>query len=64
MTKRLVDIDDDVLEAARAELGCRTIKDTVNRALQLVQERSDSHADVAFEFMAGFGAQDRTNAWR
>ncbi|MBK5306886.1 MAG: hypothetical protein JJD92_09390 [Frankiaceae bacterium] len=33
MTKRLVDIDDDVLAAARTALGTRTIKDTVNRAL-------------------------------
>lgn len=64
MTKRLVDIDDDVLEAARTELGCRTIKDTVNKALLLVQERSDSRADAAFEFMAGYGAEDRANAWR
>lgn len=33
MTKRLVDIDDDVLAAARIALETSTIKDTVNRAL-------------------------------
>lgn len=33
VTKRLVDIDDDALSAARAALGTATIKDTVNRAL-------------------------------
>lgn len=33
MTKRLVDIDDDVLSAAQAELGSDTIKATVNTAL-------------------------------
>lgn len=33
MTKRLVDIDDDVLAAARAALATTTIKETVNRAL-------------------------------
>jgi len=34
MTKRLVDIDDDLLERATSALGSRTIKDTVTRALQ------------------------------
>ena len=35
MTKHLVDIDDDTLSAARAELGTRTLKDTVNASLRL-----------------------------
>jgi len=34
MVKRLVDIDDGVLEDARAVLGTVTLKDTVNRALR------------------------------
>ena len=34
MVKRLVDIDDEVLEDARAVLGTVTLKDTVNRALR------------------------------
>lgn len=33
MTKRLVDIDDSVLDEARAALGTDTIKETVNTAL-------------------------------
>jgi Arc/MetJ family transcription regulator len=33
MTKRLVEIDDEVLEEARVALGTSTIKDTVNVAL-------------------------------
>ena len=33
MAKRLVDIDDEVLEEARRALGTTTIKDTVNTAL-------------------------------
>lgn len=33
MTKRLVDIDDEVLDDARRVLGTRTLKDTVNAAL-------------------------------
>lgn len=34
MTKRLVDIDDAVLTAARGALETRTIKDTVDAALR------------------------------
>ena len=33
MTKRLVDIDDELLTRAREYLDARTIKETVNRAL-------------------------------
>jgi Arc/MetJ family transcription regulator len=33
MTKRQIDIDDDLLEQVRAFFGTRTIKDTVNSAL-------------------------------
>jgi Arc/MetJ family transcription regulator len=33
MTKRLVDIDDDLLVQAKEFLGSGTIKETVNRAL-------------------------------
>lgn len=33
MTKRLVDIDDDLLDAARTALGAKTMKETVNSAL-------------------------------
>ena len=38
MTKRLVDIDDDLLDAARHVTGAATMKETVNRALQEVVE--------------------------
>lgn len=34
MTKRLVDIDDEVLARAREVLGTSTLKDTVNAALE------------------------------
>jgi Arc/MetJ family transcription regulator len=34
MTKRLVDIDDEILEEARRALGTTTLKDTVNQSLQ------------------------------
>jgi Arc/MetJ family transcription regulator len=34
MTKRLVDVDDDLLEQARQILGTTTLKDTVNESLR------------------------------
>ena len=34
MTKRLVDIDDEILEEARRALGTTTLKDTVNQSLR------------------------------
>ena len=36
MTKRLVDIDDDLLAEARVLTGAATMKETVNAALQQV----------------------------
>ncbi|MGV0749805.1 DUF2191 domain-containing protein [Mycolicibacter minnesotensis] len=34
MTKRLIDLDDELLETARRELGTTTIADTVRAALR------------------------------
>ncbi|MGA1835324.1 type II toxin-antitoxin system VapB family antitoxin [Herbiconiux sp. 11R-BC] len=39
MTRTLIDIDDDALAAASAELGTKTKVDTVNRALAEVGAR-------------------------
>lgn len=36
MSKRLVDIDDELLEEASAVLGAVTMKETVNRSLESV----------------------------
>jgi Arc/MetJ family transcription regulator len=33
MTKRLIDVDDEILEAARRVLGTTTLKDTGNASL-------------------------------
>ena len=44
MTKRLVDIDDDLLEQARLQLGTTTMKDTVNSALQETVKAARRHA--------------------
>jgi hypothetical protein len=64
MSKHLIDIDEDALRTARAKLGSKTIKETVNRALrqagdnhlQTVQRRLDTLADTDLA--------DREQAWR
>jgi Arc/MetJ family transcription regulator len=38
MTKRLVDIDDEILEEARRALGTTTLKETVNQSLRSIVE--------------------------
>ena len=47
MSKRLVDIDDDLLQEASAVLGAATMKETVNHALELVMlaARRRRHAE-------------------
>jgi Arc/MetJ family transcription regulator len=36
MTKRLVDIDDEILAEARRALGTKTLKETVNESLRSI----------------------------
>ncbi len=63
MTKRLVDIDEQALSAARAELGTATIKDTVNEALRLAATQRDPRVAKALDVLAGAGLADRNKAW-
>ena len=68
MSKRLVDIDDDLLDEASSLLGTQTMKETVNRALESVvlAERRRRHAD-RLEAMEGVDlAKPRvmSGAWR
>ena len=66
--KRLVDIDDEVLDAARAALGTQTIKDTVNRALAIAAEGSGRVDTIAsaLDRLAQVELTDdaRAAAWR
>ncbi len=68
MTKKLVDIDEDVLAQATEILGAATMKDTVNRALAevvLLAERR-AHADRLVR-MEGLDLDDgevMAGAWR
>ena len=68
MTKRLVDIDDDLLEEAKKVLGSRTIKETVNTALDEVikLELRRRHVDRLVK-MEGLDLDDpevMKGAWR
>ncbi len=64
MTKHLVDIDDDTLGAARAELGTSTLKDTVNQALRIVASSRDRRVSQALDALAAADLGDRNDAWR
>ena len=64
MTKRLIDVDDDALDAARAELGTRTIKDTVNEALRCAARRRGTELANALTVLAEADLDDRSAAWR
>jgi len=64
MTKHLVDIDDDTLGAARAELGTKTLKETVNEALRLAASTRDGRVARAFDALASADLGDRDDAWR
>jgi len=64
VTKRLVDIDDDTLGAARAELGTATLKDTVNEALRLAAASRDGRVSRSVDVLAGADLGDRDDAWR
>lgn len=64
VTKRLIDVDDVALDAARAELGTRTIKDTVNEALRRAAAARQSKLDQALDVLASAELDDRSTAWR
>lgn len=64
MTKRLVDIDEEALSAARAELGTNTIKDTVNSALRRVSGGREERVGQALDSLAAAPLEDRSLAWR
>lgn len=64
MTKRLVDIDDEVLSAARMELGTDTIKDTVDQALRRVADSRRPAVRKALDALAKVSLEPRENAWR
>ena len=64
MAKRLVDIDDDALSAARAQLGTQTIKDTVNQALLRAANARPKAVKKALDVLARVELDRREDAWR
>lgn len=68
MSRRLVDIDEQLLEQASAILGASTMKEAVNRSLEAVvlADRRRRHAD-RLESMHGIDldkAKVMSGAWR
>lgn len=68
VSKRLVDIDDDLLEVASSILGASTMKDAVNRSLAAVvlADRRRRHAN-RLEAMQGLDLDNpkiMSGAWR
>ena len=64
MVKHLVDLDEKTLEAARAELGTATIKDTVNEALRRASAGRERRVSAALDVLASAQLRDRAEAWR
>lgn len=64
MVKHLIDVDEDRLGAARAELGTTTIKDTVNEALRLVSKDRAQRVAAALDRLGQADLDDRADAWR
>lgn len=72
MTKRLIDVEDEVLEAARRVLGTGTIKDTVNTALRATVQAAERRQRVDVAALRRFAEASRdlldedvmADAWR
>lgn len=64
MAKHLVDLDEQTLSAARAELGTTTIKDTVNEALLRTTSERERRVADALDTLADARLEDRGAGWR
>jgi hypothetical protein len=64
VAKHLVDIDEQALNAARAELGTRTIRDTVNVALARAAGQRAAEVKRSLDRLAQLELDDRDDAWR
>lgn len=64
MAKHLVDIDENALSAARAELKTTSIKETVNEALRRAARTRDGRVAKALDTLARAKLADRAQAWR
>ena len=64
VAKHLVDIDEQALAMARAELGTTTIKETVNAALRRATSHRARQVTAALDVLAAAPSEDRAEAWR
>ncbi len=64
VAKHLIDVDEQALRDARAKLGVRTIKETVNRALRLVGDDRGAEVKQRLDALAGADLAPREQAWR
>jgi Arc/MetJ family transcription regulator len=64
MAKHLVDIDDEALSAARAQLGTETIKETVNQALRRAGQARSKTVAKSLDRLARADFERREDAWR
>lgn len=65
VTKRLIDIDDDLLDRARVALGAESISATVRQALERVSQADPgaSYLD-ALATLSDLDPAERSAAWR
>ncbi|MDQ6875992.1 MAG: hypothetical protein M3042_13150 [Actinomycetota bacterium] len=64
MGKHLIDLDEDKLSAARAELGTTTIRDTVNEALRRATGQREGQVAASLDVLGKAELADREDAWR
>jgi len=60
----LIDINEERLQRARAELGTDTIKDTVNEALRRATGGRAERVAAALDALVAAPRDDRADAWR
>jgi Arc/MetJ family transcription regulator len=64
MAKHLVDIDEQALSAAQAELGTENMKETVNEALRRASVRRSPKVREALDRLGQRDFAPREEAWR
>lgn len=64
MAKHLVDIDENALAAAQAELGTANMKETVNEALRRAGTARDDRVREALGRLGRRNLPPRQEAWR
>jgi Arc/MetJ family transcription regulator len=64
VAKHLVDIDEDALRSAQAELGTGTIRETVNIALRRAGAEHEATVKDRLDALAELELLPRENAWR